>query len=87
MFKFYYVGTLVQSQWYIFRRMYPCWWIMCLVVSMVSMAHCDMASMQGMSDNEEQGRLMDRDIRAPFNDMRGKRLQADQYDIYNRVSF
>ena len=51
------------------------------------MAHCDMASMQGMSDNEEQGRLMDRDIRAPFNGMRGKRLQADQYDIYSRVSF
>ena len=66
--------------------MFPCWWILCLVLSMASMAHCDMASMQGMSDNREQGRLMDRDIRAPFNGMRGKRLQADQYNIYSRVS-
>jgi hypothetical protein len=54
---------------------------------MASLAHCDMASIQVMSDNREQGRLMDRDIRAPFNGMRGKRLQADDYDIYSRVSF
>ena len=58
--------------------MFPCGWILCLVVSLASMARCD---------NEEQGGLMDRDIRAPFNGMRGKRLQADDYDIYSRVSF
>ena len=52
---------------------------------MASTAHCDMTSMQGMSDNREQGRPMDRDIRAPFNGMRGKRLQAEDYDIYSRV--
>jgi hypothetical protein len=63
----------------VFRIMFPSAWILGFLLCM--------AGMQGMSANEEHGSLMDRDIRAPFNGMRGEGLQADDYYIYSRVSF
>ena len=55
-----------------------------IMVAMLSMSCKGMTSMQEQSNSKE---LLDRDIRAPFNGMRGKRDPADDNEIYNRVGF
>jgi len=45
-----------------------------------------MASMQGISMDREPEDLMDREIRAPFNGMRGKRDYVDYDDLYSQFA-
>ena len=52
---------------------------------MATMAETEMTSLQGKESNREQGILLDRENRAPFNGMRGKRDPGDNF--YSRVSF
>ena len=55
-----------------------------LLVVMLGMSVMGVASLQEKSSNVDQRELF-RDIRAPFNGMRGKREPANMPDIYNRV--
>ena len=61
------------------------WGLVCFLMVMATMAETEMTSLQGMESNREQGILLDRETRAPFNGMRGKRDQEDIF--YSRVGF
>ena len=57
-----------------------------ILVGMVSMSGKGMTSMQEQSIDKEHWRFFERDIRVPFNGMRGKRDPTFD-DIYKQVSY
>ena len=63
------------------------WGLVCFLMFMVTMSETEMNSLQDMESNREQGILLDRDTRAPFNGMRGKRYHQEDKDTFSRVGF